>query len=218
MFEQSGRLFGAEAAGEQLVDEGGLVAGASAGVEQRAVRVGQRAQPFGGQAQRLLPRDRHVVGGAGREVHGLGEAAQRLELVVVEDAQLLDRVPGEERGVDAAPRGLPGDRLGAVLAELGGLAVVRVGVGPGAARAVEAVRLIHLQKRAQAALRAHLLKRVLHRMGDAGQPDRGVLRLLDAQAVGRGRLFGLGHGAHPSRLGSPSTLLRTDRSVRPHRR
>ena len=48
-----------------------------------------------------------------------------------------------------------GDRLGAVLAELGRLALA-IRIGPGAARAVEAVLLVDLEQRAKAIADAHL--------------------------------------------------------------
>src|SRR6185295_12422920 len=69
--------------------------------------------------------------------------------------QLRNRVAREEVGRDALARRLAGHRLGAVLTELRGLAIV-VGVRPGAARAVEAVLLVQGQQRAQAALDPHL--------------------------------------------------------------
>ena len=51
---------------------------------------------------------------------------------------------GEEVGGDPAQRRLLGDGLGAVLAELGGVPLVAL--GPGAARAVEAVLLVDLEQ------------------------------------------------------------------------
>ena len=69
--------------------------------------------------------------------------------------QFGDRVPGEELRGDDALGGLLGDRLGAVLAELGQLAAARL-LGPRAARAVEAVSLIEPGQRRGGADRAHL--------------------------------------------------------------
>ena len=49
-------------------------------------------------------------------------------------------------GSPRARGGLLGDRLGAVLAELGGVPVADLRVGPGAAHAVEAVGLVQLEQ------------------------------------------------------------------------
>ena len=169
-----GQVVGAQAAREQLVDERRLVARPAARVERGAVRVGKRAQLLGDEIERVVPADRPVMRAARSQVHGLGQPALRLEPVVGLPAKLLDRVGGEEAGVDALAGGLPRDRLGAVLAELGRLAMVRI--GPGAARAVEAVDLVRLQQGLQAALRAHLMCDEFDGVLDARQPRRGPLR------------------------------------------
>ena len=56
MFEQSGRLFVPKRAGEQLVEERGLVAGAAARVEHRPVRDGSSRRCVGDQRERRRPR------------------------------------------------------------------------------------------------------------------------------------------------------------------
>ena len=59
-------------------------------------------------------------------------------------------------GVGAIPGGLLGDRLGAVLAELGGVPVADLRVGPGAAHAVEALGLVELEQGLGGPTRTHL--------------------------------------------------------------
>src|SRR3546814_10337656 len=83
---------------------------------------------------------------AGRvQSHRVGEPALVLEPVVAVARQLGDGVPGEQLRRGAVLRRFGGDCLGAVLAELEGGRVVAV--GPGAARAVEAVGLVGRQQR-----------------------------------------------------------------------
>ena len=86
----------AEPAGQQLVDKRGHVAGPAAGVEDGPVRVGQGAQPAG--CQRLISRQRRVMGGARREVHRLGQPA--------------DPIPGRQRIAEPTPGAA--DRIAAV--------------------------------------------------------------------------------------------------------
>src|SRR5690606_5748859 len=78
-----------------------------------------------------------------------------------------------------ARRGLLGDRLGTVLAELGRAAVLRV--RPRAPRAVEAVVLVDPRERARRACRAHLLDGDPQRVDDRGQPRGRALGSLDVQ-------------------------------------
>ena len=147
MFEQSGQVVGAERADEQLVDERRLVGGLARGVEHRLVRRGQAAQVAADQRERLVPVDRLVVGAAGAQHHRLGDPALLAEPVVGLLAELGDRVVAEELPVELPPGGLLGDRLGAVLAELGGGRCAGLGVRPGAALAVEPVDLVELAQR-----------------------------------------------------------------------
>ena len=120
-----GQVVGAEPAGQQLVEERGLVARAARRVERGLVGRVERRQPVGDDADGLVPRHRFVAVGAGPLHHGDGEPALLAEPVVGPLAQVGERVGGEELGVDPPERGLLGDRLGAVLAELEVAAVRR---------------------------------------------------------------------------------------------
>ena len=144
-----GQVVGAELAHEQLVQERRLVAGAARGVEHRLVGIGQRPQLAGQQVERLVPVDRAVVAVARPPHQRLGQAALLAQPVIGLGGQLGDAVAGEEVGVRPARGGLPGDGLGAVLAELE-VGSVLVGLGPGAARAVEAVVLVQGGQRPRA--------------------------------------------------------------------
>ena len=88
---------------------------------------------------------------------------------------------GEEGTIDARRRGLLGDRLGAVLAELepGGGRWFR----PRAARAVEAVGLVELQQRSGPAPQADVPPDVAQRPDDPWEPGRVVLRRLDPEPL-----------------------------------
>jgi hypothetical protein len=90
-------------------------------------------------------------------------------------AQERDGMRFEEGGVHALAGRLPGDRLGAVLAEFRVLAVPGRRVAPRAGRAVEAVDLVDFEQRSGGPGRAHLGQRVPHGDGHAADADRGGL-------------------------------------------
>ena len=97
-------------------------------------------------------------------------------------------------GVTRARRRLRGHGLGAVLAKLGRLSLA-VRIRPGAARAVEAVLLVEIQQRLEAALDPHFAGASTHRL-----PDRREARCRQVSPPGLGRLlFG-------RRLGAGRTL------------
>jgi 5'-3' exonuclease len=171
----------AELAGEQLVQERRLVAGAPRGVEQRLVGGGEGGELLGDDVEGALPGHRLVVVGALREVHGLGETALLAQPVAAAGREVGDRVRGEEVRGHAAQGGLLGDRLRAVLAELRRVPVLRL--GPGAAGAVEAVLLIDPQQRQRRALHTHLLLGHAQAVPDRGQSGGGVLRRGDLRCV-----------------------------------
>jgi hypothetical protein len=89
----------------------------------------------------------------------VGEAPLLPEPVVAAAGEFLQAVLGEELRGHAAQRGLLGDRLGAVLAELGTVPVFRF--GPGAAGAVEALLLIDPEQSEQAQADSHLGVRMM---------------------------------------------------------
>ncbi len=167
------QVVGAEPAGEQLVGERGLVAGPARGVERGAVRGVQGPQFLGDEREGVVPGDRGVVGGALVEEHRRGEPALLAEPVAGALGEFGDRVRGEELGADPALGGLLGDGLGAVLAELGGVRLARL--GPGAAGAVEAVGLVDLEQGAEGAADTHLLGGHPQAVADRGQPGGRVL-------------------------------------------
>ncbi len=74
----------------------------------------------------------------------MGQPAQVLDIVVVPGQQFGDRMAGEDLGRRPLFGGLPGDGLGAVLAEFEGRRML--GVGPGAAGTIEAIRLVFAQQ------------------------------------------------------------------------
>ncbi len=200
-----GQVVGAEGAHEQLVDERSLVRRAPARVERRLVGGVEGVEPVGDDRERLVPRDGDVVVGPGRLVHGLDEPPLLPQPVLGPGAEVRDRVLGPERRLDDERRRLPRHGLGAVLAELRGLAPVRV--RPGAAHAVEAVAVVHRQQQAGGARRSHVAQRRDQRVDDAGHAGRPVLRRADLLRLRLPRLALLpdvvrllrGHAASPLR-------------------
>ncbi|MGZ5371827.1 hypothetical protein [Aeromicrobium sp.] len=94
-----------------------------------------------------------------------------------------DAVVGEELRRRPLPGGLLGHSLGAVLAELGGMAFLGVRIRPGAAHAVEAVSLIELEQRPGGSPEAHLRNTPLECHPDSGQTGSGLLGLGDVDVL-----------------------------------
>ncbi|MNV26250.1 hypothetical protein D3C71_1173670 [compost metagenome] len=91
-----------------------------------------------------VPRDGLIGVAGGVVAQRMRQAAGVFQLVVAPGQQFGDGVRGEEFRRDPLLGGFPGNRLGAVFAKLEG---GRMGlVGPGAARAVKAVRLVGAQQ------------------------------------------------------------------------
>ena len=118
-----GQVVGAVRADEQLIEERRLVRGATRRVEDRLVGGVKAGEVVGDQRERVAPRDRFVVRATGTLDHGMGDPALLAEPVLVVRVELGNAVLGEERRVGALLGGFLGDRLGAVLAELRGVAV-----------------------------------------------------------------------------------------------
>ena len=95
--------------------------------------------------------------------------------------QILDAVCGEELRSCPVRGALLGHSLGTVLAELGGVAMARVGVRPGAAHAIEALGLVQFEQRLGGPDRPHVAEGAFHRDGDGGGARCMGLRLLDVE-------------------------------------
>jgi hypothetical protein len=106
---------------------------------------GQGLQVARHQREGIVPGDRLVFVAGGVVDHRVGQAAVLLQLVVRLRQQFGDGVGGEEFGAHALAGGFGRHRLDAVLAEFKGGGMLAV--GPGAAGAVEAVRLVLLEQR-----------------------------------------------------------------------
>jgi hypothetical protein len=169
------QVVGAEHPHEELVEERRLVAGAARGVEDRLVGRAERPQLAGDQAEGVLPRDRLVVGRPRREEHRPREPPLGFEPVVRLFEQAGHRPFAEEVGRHAPGGRLRRDGLGPVLAKLGMGAVTDIGLGPGTAGAVKAVRLVDLEEGRDAPEDAHLVHDVLDRARDGAEAGRGVV-------------------------------------------
>ena len=168
------QVVGAEAAHQQLIDERGFVAGAPGGVEDRLVGALERVEVLRDDVMGVIPADRPVVVIALAQDHRVGQPALLAQPVLGALAQIGEGVPREEvRGDDALGR-LLGDRLRAVLAELGELAAA-VLLGPRAAGAVETLALVEPNQGGRGAQRTHRRDAALQRHHDGLHPGRLVL-------------------------------------------
>ena len=181
MFEQSGRLFVPKRARQQLVQERGLVDWCG----RRCRRPPRRAWP--------APAARSAISGTRRprrsarsasapsaQDHRLGEPALLAEPVVGRARRARRRVRGEEVRRDPAQRRLLGDRLRAVLAELGGVPVVR---GSGQAQPGQSKPSFWLTRSSVSAVRRTPICSTprCERHRDAGDPRRPPLGLADVE-------------------------------------
>ena len=167
------QVVGPEGAGEHLPHEGGLVAGAAGGVEKRLVRGIEGAEFFGDDREDFVPSDRLIVRRILAQQHRLGEAALEIVPGIALRHQVGNGMCGEELAADGPVHRLRGDRLRAVLAELGDRAMA-IGVGPGTARAVEAAGLVQVEQRLGPADHTGLAEDVLQRRDHRGRAG-GVL-------------------------------------------
>ena len=134
---------------------------------------------LGDELQGVVPVDRPVVGSALVQDHRMGQPSLLSQPVVVACLQVRNGMPGEELGPHPAAGSFLGHGLGAVLAELRGIAffVFR----PGTAHAVESVDLVDRHERLDAAQRAHLLQGNFQRVGHGGDADGLGFGFADSQ-------------------------------------
>jgi hypothetical protein len=141
----------------------------------------QRVQMLGDYGKGRLPVDGLVVGRARWFHHRMCDAPLLAEPVFAPGVEVGNAVLGEEFRRGACCRGFLSHRLSAVLAELCLVAMLRVWVGPGAAHAVEPVRLIQLHQCLRGADQAHVVEGPPHRDCDCLNTGRTVLWLGDGQ-------------------------------------
>ena len=167
-----GQVVRAVLAHEELVEERGLVARAARGVEDGLVGRGERAERLARALEGGSPRDGLEAVAAGAQAERLGQPALRLEPAVGLLAQLRHRPREPELAPERARGRFVRHRLRAVLAELDGAALSAL--GPGAARAVEAVLLVDDAQRGQRAREAGA-QGVQGGLGDRSDPAGGLV-------------------------------------------
>jgi len=181
-----GEVVRAIGAHEQLVEEGRLIAGAAGGVEDRLVRIGQRAQVLRDQREGVVPFDGLVLVGGRVVDHRVRQAPLVFQRKIGPLGQFAHGVLREELGRGAAGRGFGRHGLHAVFAEFEGGGVVAV--GPGAARTVETVRLVGRQQGLGAlggdAMGQQLVRNALERAPATGRMTI-KLNLLGLHGAGR---------------------------------
>ncbi len=159
-----GQVVRAELPHEQLIEEGGFVARPPGRIEDRFIGRCEPVQFGGNQSERLVPSNRLVVRRAGRQEHGLRDSPLRTEPVVGLLGKLGDAMPSEEVGARAVGIGLPGEGLSAIFAELDHAAAF-VRIGPGAAHAVDAARLVQAEQGTNSTGDAHFAPDARHGCG-----------------------------------------------------
>lgn len=150
-----GKIIGAEGACIKLVEKGGLVRGAAGCVELGLIGMVKGLQPSSDLLERLFPFNDLEAVGLAVVTHRMRQPAGVLQFVIGPGPEFGDGVLGEEARAGTLDGRLPGHRLRAILAELEGGSVLRV--GPGTAGAIEPGGLVHLQEGPRAAAGSHLV-------------------------------------------------------------
>ena len=138
-----GKIVGAVDAHEQLIQEGGFVARPTRSVKLRPVGGIETLQDAADLGKGILPRNRQITVACRIVAHRMRQAAVEFKFIIRQPTKLRHRILGEEGGRCPLLRRLPGHRLHAVFAELERRSVFRI--APGAARAIETIRLVRLQ-------------------------------------------------------------------------
>ena len=123
-----------------------LEAGAPRRIEDHRLGI-HRLERRADLGKRLVPAARNIFVGRGIVAQRMRQAAILLEVIILPVAQFAQRVLLEKIGRGAVAGQLPRGRLGAFLAEFDG--VEMLGLGPGAADALEAVGLVLADEFAQ---------------------------------------------------------------------
>ena len=142
------QVVGAVSPRKEPVHKSRLQRSAAGSIEHGAVR-SERTQLASNLLKSCCPLDRDIFVGLRVPTHGVRQAACRLQLVVIPAFQVRHLVLGEKLWRDALVCNFPGGRLGAILAKLKDAWIRRL--GPGAAHAHEAARLVLLEQNAGAA-------------------------------------------------------------------
>ena len=170
-----GEVVGAEAPHEELPEEGGLVAGAARGVEDRAVRRGERRERVARRARTPRP-TRSARSGRRPRRRSIGSASR--PCASSQRPRLGEELRERRRAKNARSRARVGrlvsHGLRAVLAELEDAALG--GLGPRAARAVEAFALVHERERGRSARPARRARRGARSTTAPSPPAAGVRR------------------------------------------
>ncbi len=123
----------------QPIHVGRFQAGAARRIEDHRFGI-ERLQRGADADEGVVPRHRLICVGGGIVAQRIGQSAMLLQIVIVPGAQFGECMLREEFGRGAQRRQLPRGRLGAFLAEFGGM--LMFGAAPGAAHAGETVGLV----------------------------------------------------------------------------
>ena len=193
-----GQVVRAEAADEELVQKSGFIARPAGGVENGFMGMGQTPEPPRHLLQRLVPGNRDIMIGPGRQPHGLGDSAFFAHREVVPGRHFRNAVRRKKVGGQALFGGLFGDGFRAVFAVLPEAGAFVIGIGPRAAGAVHAALLVEGEQSARCSAGPHFPKDVLDGDGHAREARCGAGGRADPKAVREFRR-GLGSGRFAGR-------------------
>src|SRR5882724_6695891 len=149
-----GKVVGSVFPRKQLIEKSRLIGCPTGRVKLCHIGIRQRTERGADLRQRLVPRNRHVSISCAVVNHRVRETALVLKVEVRPIPEFADRMSCEELRRRPFGRRLPCDSLGSVLAELERRGMFRI--GPGAAWAIEPVRLVHAKETASLLYDSHL--------------------------------------------------------------
>ncbi|ARW49417.1 hypothetical protein S1001342_03127 (plasmid) [Acetobacter pasteurianus subsp. pasteurianus] len=142
-----GEVIGAEFAYKDGIEERRFIGSSSGRIELRLMGAVERLEMLADQRECIVPRDRNVFVDCRIVAHGLGQAPLHLQPVIAVLHQFRDGMLGEEPPRDTRLGHLMRQRLGTVLTEFESLTMI--GIGKGAAWALEAAGLVHREQTAR---------------------------------------------------------------------
>ncbi len=176
-----GKVVGSVFPRKQLIEKSRLIGRPAGRIKLRHIGVRQRTERGADLCERLVPRNREVSVSRLVIDHRMREAALILQIEVRPFPELIDRVCGKEfRGRPFGGR-FPCDGFGAVLAELKRGGMFRI--GPGAARAIEPMRLVHAEETAGLLYDIHLTANGIRDRFESTPSRCGALVLADAYDI-----------------------------------
>lgn len=178
-----GQIVGAIESREELVEEGGFVAGTTRCIEDGFVRIVEVIEVPGDSVKCRRPGDGMIMRVLAPFDHRTDETSLLPDPVIRLFAQLLEGISLEKFFGDDLGGSFMGDGFNAVFTKFGD-GPHAIGIGPATARAIKSLFLIDVEKDSASAHEAHFMRGVLEGGEDGGDAPGLRGRLVNVQVAG----------------------------------